>query len=357
MADKQMESALSKNSEGHHGDHEKSGTSTDIKKIFGSEVTSGNDGKSKSFLSATLETLSMRGGKEKKGDTFCKSLDEAMVELKALVAQTRKHHADSCNNNSKDAWDFELTPLKDFDATEDDLLRAFALWSKKIYEKHDKEKQVFNVSKAFRRLESYIEWMDKNARDLDFQNGVTMKEIAKVWDMKMTHDKEGRLVWFCDLEALDLKYIKHKLPHDDTFRYLVWLAHLIMFDKGMQENGVVLVYSIGSIGLFESLTVVPLEMQSKFDSFTVGRLPIRVESIIFYNNPTWMRLLMTFSKPFLSKKMLSRLTLIKKEDPRKVIEGQLGRDCIPANMAQLGGTLEKDLIQDRFELLSSRSNI
>jgi CRAL/TRIO domain len=144
--------------------------------------------------------------------------------------------------------------------------------------------------------------MNQNARDEKFKNGIIMKDVARVWDVKMTYDKQGRLVWFVILKRSTFDYIEHKLPHDDILRCLVWLAHLILFDKETQENGVVLVCSIGKVGLNESLTLAPLKVQHKFDSLSIVRLPIRVESIMF-NNSTWMKALMTLIKPFLSRKM------------------------------------------------------
>jgi CRAL/TRIO domain len=338
-----------------------------VKRLLSSEIQ-GVDGKRHSYFSATLQTFNMRGGKDKNDDTLCASLEDAMIVLESMVEPKRQA------GSNGGAWDFSLTPLEDFDANEKDLLRSFVLWSRK-QEQHQTQQQqqhdektaattskpqplIYNVSKAFRRLESYIEWMNQNARDFNFKNSeISMKDIARVWDMKMTHDKQGRLVWFCDLEALDFDYIKHKLPHDDTLRYLVWLVHLILFDKGTQENGVVLVYSIGKVGLIESLTLVPLELQHKFDSLSIGRLPIRVESIIMFNNPTWMKVVMALVTPFLSRKMTRRLKLIKRlEDPRQILEDVLGSNCFPANMMaqQLQGTLENDLISERFDILTEK---
>ena len=334
-----------------------------VTQLFNSEIN-GMDGKRYSFLSATLETFGMRGGHDKKDDVYGSSLDHAMMMLRSMVEPKRQ------TNSHGGAWNFSLTPLQDFDATQDDLLQAFVMWSRKqqadescattsstTIPSEPEPSYTYNVSKAFRRLEAYVEWMDQNARQVDFTNGMSMKHIAPVWDMKMTHDKYGRLVWFCDLEALDFDYIKHKLPHDDTLRYLVWLAHLILFDKGTQQHGVVLVYSIGKVGFMESLTLVPLELQHKFDSLSIGRLPIRVESIIFVNNPTWIKIVLTLVKPFLSWKMTRRLKLIpNKEDPRDYLESALGSDCFPVNMMshQLQGTLEVDLISERFNILTAR---
>lgn len=199
----------------------------------------------------TLETLGMHHGKEKKGDVIEDNLEAAMNAIRNMVEEKR--------------WDFALTPLSDFNATTDDLLRAFVIWAKvnndnnKKSSSDDEKKEKYNVSKAFRRMESYVTWMDKNCKDLNLQGG-TMKTVAEAWKMKITRDKDGRMVWWMDFGAVDLHQIKKDIPHDDTLRYFVWISHFMMFDKSVQDQGMMLVEAIGNIGLIETMTVLPMDL-------------------------------------------------------------------------------------------------
>lgn len=168
----------------------------------------------KSAWAMTLETFGMSDGSKKKGDVLCDTFEEAFEKLKEMA-------------EAKEEWTFSTTPFEDFNATKEDLLKAFAHWSRK----GDDGDKRYNPSKAFRRLESYVEWMNKNCNNMDLK-GSTMNQLDGHWKMKVTHDKEGRLVWWIDISSLDLKFLKNQVAPEDTLRYFVWLSHLVLFDKG-----------------------------------------------------------------------------------------------------------------------------
>ena len=181
----------------------------DIKKLMTETKVEGG----KSAWAMTLETFGMYDGKKKKGDIITDNFDEAFQKIQELA-------------EPKD-WTFPLTPFADFNATKEELLKAFVHWSKK----GDDGDTRYNPSKAMRRLEAYVEWMAKNCAEMDLK-GTSMKEAADAWKMQVTHDEQGRLVWWIDLAALDLKFIKANVSPQDTLRYFVWLSHLVLFDKG-----------------------------------------------------------------------------------------------------------------------------
>ena len=282
----------------------------------------------KSVWATTLETFGMSDGKKKKGDVLCNTFEEAFAKFQELIRDKN--------------WKFATTPFDDFQASKDDLLKAFVHWSRK----GEDDEFTYNISKAVRRLEAYVEWMDKNCQQLDLK-GSSMKEVADAWKMKMSHDKHGRLVWWIDLDGLDFKHIKQNVPREDTLRYFVWLSHLTLFDAGSQEHGFVLVEGVGHKGMIEMMTCVSMDVGTKLDRLTIGILPIKMEACILFNNPTWVHILMALMSPFLSKKMRKRIKSLKnKQDTQAFFEEELGKECIPTGITRLAGVVEKDIVED-----------
>lgn len=302
-----------------------------VKKIMTEKVEGG-----KSAWAMTLETLRMwDGGKRKKGDIICDNFDEALTKFRDMTKET--------------SWQYTWTPFDDFNATEENLLKGFVHWSQKGDEDG---RQAYNISKAFRRLESYVEWMEKNCKELNLK-GSSMKEIQDVWKMKMTHDKNGRLVCWIDIGDLDLKYIKKSLPHEDTLRYVVWLSHLVLFDTSSQENGLVFAEAMGHKGMIECITAISMDVGTKLDRLTIGILPVKMEACYLFNNPTWLHIIMGLISPFMGKKMRKRIkTFKKKEDHRAFFEEHIGKDHIPADFAGLSGAAEKDILGEALARLS-----
>jgi len=238
-----------------------------VKKLFAETRV---DGGKKSVWEMTLETLHMSdAGKSKKEDRTCQTAEQALVQLQTWVQE-------------KKDWEFATTPFDEFRATKEDLLQAFVHWSRKGGKETDKEDSVsYNVSQAFRRLESYVEWMDKNCQTLDLR-GRTMKEIHQAWNMRLTHDKHGRLIWWIDVDIIDLKHIKHNLSTEDSLRYFVWLSHLVLFDKSAQVNGMTIVNGIGNKRMIDMLTCISMDLGTKLDRLTIGILPVKMESYIMF---------------------------------------------------------------------------
>lgn len=286
----------------------------------------------KSVWAMTLETFGMAdGSKSKKDDVRAETEEEAMGSIKSMLA--------GCKEDSP-KWQFTLTPLDALNATLDDILRAFVLWSKKD------DETTYNVTRAFARLEMYATWMEDHREALETPLTVDSVTIAAhAWQCKATHDAKGHLIWWVDIGAIDIPAIKGSILYSESLRYFVWLSHVIMLDKQAQKNGILVVEGMGNKGLIATMTMVPMELGTQLDRLTIGILPIKMKAFYIFNHKRWLSVLMGMMKPFMSKKMRQRMIVInQKQDPQKILDEELGRDCIPIGFAGLEGKLEDDII-------------
>ena len=303
-----------------------------MKKFMTETKADGN----KSVWAMTLETFGMAdGGKSKKDDLFCATLEEAMDGIKGKVA---------VNSTKEDKWKFPVTPLKELDATEEDLLRAFVMWA-------HKETTGYNVSKAYRRLESYVDWMDQHKDVLKEPMTVeSMRPAADAWKFSMTVDKKGEcLCWWFDLGAIDRNVVKKELPLDDSLRFMVWMSHIVVFNENAQKNGMIMMEDLNKIGMVEMFTFMPADLSAKLDRLTIGILPIRMTGIYIFGAGTWMHVLMGIMKPFMGKKLRQRIiTVKKKENPTEVMDKVVGKSCIPKGFAGQEGVVEQDMLKEKY---------
>lgn len=247
-------------------------------------------------------------------------------------------------------WDFRASPHEYFGMTLEDTFAAFVQWAKKEAEDGDEAADMevaFNASKAFRRIESYADWMEDNAEDIVDSplTADSVKEASKAWGMKCSIDKNGHFVWWLDFKQLDKDGIRNKVPLKDSFRYMVWYAHFIMFNENAQENGMLFIEAVAHVGFIESITLVPMSLGAKLDRLTIGILPIKMKALYVLQSPTWMDMMSKVMSMFLSKKMKERIHVVKEFS---VIEEVAGKECIPMPFGELEGSLAVDLIEAKY---------
>jgi len=287
----------------------------------------------KSLWGMTLETFGMADGKTKKGDILVKTLEEAMSLMRARIAEEKE-----------EKWTFPVTPLKELGSTVDDLLESFCHWA------HKKEEDSFNVSKAFRRLEAYVDWMDQHKTELaEPMTPEALKPAADAWNFFMTHGKDGDLVWWFDLAAIDRAIVKQELPLTDSLRYFVFTSHAVVLDKKAQKAGMVMMEGLDRVGMIEMFTFMPPDLSAKLDRLTIGILPVRMNACYILGAGRWLHVLLNLMKPFMSKKMRQRIIpLKKKDDPKTIVDNAVGEACIPKGFAGMEGTVEEDLLKQKY---------
>lgn len=296
-----------------------------------------DNGVQKSVWKMTMETFGMAEGKTSESDILLSDVDEALSKLKSMIPETG------------DKWKFPVTPLKELDTTLDDILRCFVFWSNKVEE--DEGEPVYNVNKAFRRLENYASWMYDHREDLtEPLTPESMAKPAKAWGMKFTHsEKTGHLMWFMDLGVIDLKAIQEELELKDSLRVFVWLSHIAILDPQAQKKGTMFIEGLAKLGMWESMTMIPMDLGTQLDRLTIGSLPLKMKSFYMFHASRWIHIFMGLMKPFLSQKMRNRLIVIPDaEDPEKTLFDLFGQECFPVDWAGLKGASQTDIVFGKY---------
>lgn len=201
--------------------------------------------------------------------------------------------------------------------------------------------------KAFRRLESYAEWMDEAGDDICIPSltAVSVKDALDAFKMKVSYDKNGNFVWWFDLSVLDKEKIKNEIPITSSLRAFVWYAHFIMYDSAAQKKGMVLVENCAYMGFWEMMTLMPMKLGAKLDRLTIGVMPVKLLNLYVLETPGWMKNFMKVLGMFMSKKLKKRIKSLKKWDE---VGQYLGEDCIPKGFGKLDGKLEVDVVEEQY---------
>jgi hypothetical protein len=321
----------------------------ELKKVMHNTTVESN-GEHKSLWTMTKETMGMAdGGKSKATDTLVDTEPEALVAIKKMIAEAKQKDASS-KKPHPGMWDFQWTPVKELNATLDDVFLAFCRWTRKDNETDNDEDKTMpmNIDKAFRRLESYALWMFDAKSDLEEPLTVSsFKGAAKAFGMKLTHDATGHIVWWFDLPKTDLEAIKNNtISVSESLRYFIWSTHVVLLDKEAQDNGLLFIEDLQGISFWSLMTSFPGDLGAKLDRLTIGVLPIQMKGLYILHADGWWKLLMSLMKAFMSKKMRQRIiTLGKKEDASSIVTQAVGGpQYIPVDCCGMEGTAETDII-------------
>jgi hypothetical protein len=298
----------------------------------------------------TMESMGKAKGKYFPSDMVANTPEDAMCEFKIMIGEAKAHE-----KSGGEKWDLPWSPLKELDSTVDEVLAAFLLWSRV----EDLEggaipgEVLMNVSKAFRRYHTYVDWMSKNQDMLkEPLTGASVARAAKAFGTKISHDKTGRLVWWLDVKKMDLDAFHNQdIPVEETVRFLAWAVHVIMLDKSAQENGMVYVQDLDSIGFLKVIGAFPLStVCAKLESLTSGCLPIKMKALYVMQPSSWASVLLALMRSFMSAKMRSRIIKVGAEENAQEIiaEAVGGTDFIPHACCNLEGTLELDIIFGKY---------
>ena len=320
------------------------GEPTSVKTMI-SQMNKYSDGTN--VIKETIKTFSNPFGSDKKGDVILNDKGAALEKLKEMVNEDRSKHKETSKKFKR--WDFRTSPHEIFGKTLDDTFAAYIQWALVGSDDEDSkvEEESYNVSKAFRRLANYADWMDETGEDLVSEplTAASVQEALKAWAMRSTIDKNGYFAWWIDMQQVDKVAVKTTVTPTESLRAFVWYSHFVMYNENAQQNGFIFVERVGSIGFIESMTFVPMKLGVKLDRLTIGVLPIKMKKCYVMEVPKWMDLFFSFMGMFMSKKMKSRIVMLKEYGE---LEEIVGKECIPAPFGELEGRVEKDLVDSQY---------
>lgn len=304
-------------------------------------------------------------GKEIKGDVYAENgLEEGLKLIKQMVDSEASKSAEN-----KIIWNFETAPLSDLGKAVEDLLLAFLRWS--VVDNHltngharddngcsligginhyPSETEKINVSKAFRRLSSYTQWMESVSQDL-LVSPLTYESVSaslSIFSFHVTHDECGRLVWWVDLGKTKIDTLKAQSTSDTT-RMFVFIAHLLFLDEAAQTKGLVVIDDMSEIGFWEYMTMLPLKVGISVDRFLISVTPLKAKNVVMMHRPKWAEIAYGLLSLFLNERMKSRVTMVNKGDEEAVlIKAVGGTKYIPIGFGIANGEMEKDLIARNY---------
>lgn len=295
-------------------------------------------------------------GKEMKGDLYTTEMDDALKMLQTLVEE-------SAASTSDEDWTFSTSPLKDFDKTIDDILLAFIRWSM-VDNYHDNpadgnscaligginhppsKTEKINVSKAFRRLTSYQQWMRSVSSDLQDPplSYRSIKSTLEVFSLHVSHDECDRLVWYVNLGKTDLAALKSQSPRETT-RMFVWIAHLLFLDEKAQTKGLIVVDDMAEIGFWDYMTMLPIQVGISVDRFLISVTPLKAKNVVLMHRPKWAEIGYSLLSWFLTKKMKKRVTMVENGQENEMMKKVVGgAKFIPREFSDVEGMIDKDII-------------
>jgi hypothetical protein len=294
-------------------------------------------------------------GIDLKGDVLAVDIDEGLILLQNMVRMA--------GIASKDEdWSLSLAPLKDFGRSIDDVLLAFLRWAAvDTHSSHDDktcqlvggvnyypltEMKGLNVSKAFRRLTSYIQWIQSVKSDL-MNPPITYESISQslsIFAFHVTHDSCGRLVWWVNLGKTDMTAVKSQSPRETT-RMFVWVAHLLFLDDRAQTNGLVIVDDMSEIGFWSYMTMLPVQVGISIDRFLISVTPLKAKNVVLMHQPKWMEIGYGLLSWFMTDKMRSRVTMVSNGEEAETLKRVVGgADFIPKDFGRIKGDVTSDII-------------
>lgn len=299
-------------------------------------------------------------GIDLKGDVHAEDMDMGLKLLQSMVQE-----AASASKDDELAWSFRTTPLEDFGKTIDDVLLAFLRWSVVDKNPHQNDKscqliggvneypssesalakQGINVSKAFRRLTSYTNWMKSVSSDL--VDPLTFESISpslSTFSIHITHDSCARLVWWVNLGKTNLSAFKSHSTRETT-RMFVWVAHLLFLDEGAQTKGLIVVDDMSEIGFYDYMTMLPIQVGISVDRFLISVTPLKAKNVVMMHLPKWAEIGYGLLSLFLTAKMKSRVTMVGKGEEAETLERVVGgSDFVPAEFGTVEGKIKTDII-------------
>jgi hypothetical protein len=112
----------------------------------------------------------------------------------------------------------------------------------------------------------------------------------------------------------------------------------------------IMVESLAKKSMWESYTMVPMDLSAKLNRLTIGSMPVKMKKIYMFESAQWLHIVNALMRPFMSTKMRQRIVCpTAKDDPPQVIcDAAFGRANIPQGFAGMSGGTLKDLVESKY---------
>jgi len=297
--------------------------------------------------------------KSKTGDVHHPEMDMdgAIARIKEMVKEvvsSYKLKAKGKGGKAEEMWRFSASPHAAFGKTLDDMYTAFLMWAREDVSSprpglsNDlRSDGIINVTKAFRRLESYAKWMEEHRELLTTVplNSDTVRTVIATWGCKVSYADDGMALVCVDLPSVEWKSFRESFKnHETLMRAVTWLIHAAIYDANSQLNGMALLYNVNCIGFGEALSLMPISTVLKLESLTVGVVPVRVRSFVILDSPPWVSAILRVFSAMVSKKVRKRIVTLKKD--WGVPAERFGVGAIPYSFGggRCGGTFKGNML-------------
>ena len=310
-------------------------------------------------------------GKELKGDAVVTGIDAAKDTLQAWIKLARagaelpieaksgaKKKAPKKTKGGQlvvergpEKWHFDLSLLKAMNKSQDDLIVGYLRWAAKVTVPSDsvaasklEAATLYNVSKAFRRLEAYADWLYDH-RDLFRGQRWNTQELRERYSqfgffVPRHTDAHGRVMWMMDFNRCPAPVMEK----DEAVIFFAHTTHLLMLDDATQRGGCIVLQSLNYMGLSAMMKMVPIEAKNDVDKLSQGASCVRMHKFLVLQTPTWMSVVFKIVRMFLSKKMAARISVLGTN--WKAANDEVGgAQYVPYGWGKAGGNSE---VRDKF---------
>lgn len=152
-----------------------------------------------------------------------------------------------------------------------------------------------------------------------------------------TRNSRGELVVLLECEKLN-NFVDKKFTHTDMLRFSVFLMMRLMQDPQTQINGVILLENLENYPMFAGMRMRGAGLGNMKASFEwLKASPMKLKGIYGYKEPFYIPAMMAMVKPFMSRKLRSRVALYGDKADDMLAAAGLKPEEVPV---AYGGTLE-----------------
>lgn len=290
-----------------------------------------HDNYSSTFIDEHRRGLINAHGKVMRGDFITIDKSIALDHLYGFIRHDKLHLESGGPRSRAKArkWDFRRSLHLYFDKTLEDVLSAFLTWATVTVDSSGEN--LINVSRAFRRIEIYSDWLEDEADvlddfSLDFN---LMRQSESKYNRLIQHnyDGVGRCLLWMDVSPDAMSEIMRDFSAQERFKFLIWKTHSIMFDHNAQVNGVIFTRNAAFLG-FDKIFDLMSEMWPRWIKLQFSASSIKYVKVLTFSSPFYLRMYLGSMLKF-ANRSTSFMNEVRKDNGLVVLRKLKIAQCIP----------------------------